>query len=52
MIVKYEIKRHKQMNCYIVWKNSKTENGLGCKGVFFGTRQQCLNFIEELKKES
>lgn len=50
MIIKYTIEKHKQLGKYVVWKETKSEHGYGVKGVFQGTRQECKNYLEELKK--
>ena len=50
MIMKYSISKHKQLDCYVVWCETKTDNGYGCKGVFQGTRQECKEYLERLKE--
>lgn len=51
MITKYTIQKHKQLGCYVVWCETKTEHGYGAKGVFQGTRQECKDYLETLKGE-
>ena len=51
MIMKYSISKHKQLDCYVVWCETKTNNGYGCKGVFQGTRKECQEYMEVLKNE-
>ena len=56
MIVKYVIQKHKQLSklnskdIYVVWCEIQGEHHCGCKGVFQGTRQECRNYLDELKK--
>ena len=50
MIIKYSISKHKQLGCYVVWCESRTENGYGCKGVFQGSRKECQEYLERLKE--
>lgn len=56
MIIKYVIQKHKQLtelnkeDTYVVWKETKTEHGYGVKGVFQGTKKDCKEYLETLKK--
>lgn len=54
MIIKYTINKHKgyYRDYYVVWKETKTEHGYGAKGIFQGTRKECQEYLEKLKKES
>ena len=55
MIVEYKIQKHKQLGCYVVWCETKTEKkddrkGYGCKGVFRGTKEECQEYLNKLKQ--
>lgn len=49
MMCKYTISKHKSLGKYVVWKETKTEYGYGCIGVFQGTKQQCEEKLKEVK---
>lgn len=51
MITKYTLQKHKQLGKYVVWKETKTEHGIGVKGVFQGTKKECEEYLERLKSE-
>ena len=46
-MIKYSIKKHKQLGCYVLWKEGSGHNSFGCRGIFHGTKQECE---AELKK--
>ena len=50
-MVKYTIEKHKQMNCYILWKNVKRDHSYGCRGIFQGTRKECKEKLKEIESE-
>lgn len=50
-MVKYKIQKHKQLGQYVVWRESKTEHGLGIKGVFQGSKKECEEYLEKIKGE-
>ena len=56
MIIKYTIEKcyklgDKVKGNYVVWCESKSENGYGVKGVFQGTKKECKEYLETLKGE-
>lgn len=51
MIIKYTLQKHKQLGCYVVWQESKTEHGMGVKGVFQGSKKECQEYLEKIKGE-
>ena len=51
LITKYTLQKHKQLGKYVVWKETKTEHGIGVKGVFQGTKKECEDYLEKLKGE-
>lgn len=57
MKIKYSIKKHKNLGKdiegnYVLWKEIESDHGYGARGIFQGTRQECIDFLEKLKKES
>lgn len=51
-IIKYSIKYHKQLKEYIVWKELESEKGFNVRGVYKGTRKECIKYLKELKTSS
>lgn len=57
MKISYSIEKHENLGKdikgnYVLWKEVESEHGYGARGIFQGTRQECINFLEKLKKES
>lgn len=51
MKVKYTVSKSKKDDNYIVWRNTETENGFGCKGVFKNTsKKKCYEMKKKLEK--
>ena len=50
--IKYYIKKHKQLNCYVLFKYIHYKNGYGVKGIYFGTRQECEEEKERIRNEN
>lgn len=46
---KYSIKKHKQLDKYVVWQETKIGHGFACKGIFQGTKKECEEFLKERK---
>jgi len=47
-MIKYKIKKHKQLGCYILWKESYSKYGMGCRGIYHGTKEECKIKKKEL----
>lgn len=57
MKISYSIEKHENLGKdvkgnYVLWKEVESEHGCGARGIFQGTRQECIDFLEKLKKES
>ena len=51
-MTKYVIEKHEQLNKYVVWKETETKRGFCIRGIFQGSRKQCEEFLDKIKKES
>ena len=49
-MIKYTINYHKQMNCYIVWKETWNKKSGGVYSLFKGTYKQCLEYRKNMLK--
>lgn len=52
MSVKYHIEKHEQLGKYVLWKETETKQGLSVRGIFQGTRKECEEKLEQIKKEN
>lgn len=55
MKIKYSIEKHENLGKkvkgnYVLWKEVESDRGYGFRGIFQGTRQECIDFLEKLKK--
>lgn len=50
-MVKYSIKKHKQLDKYVVWQENQSNRSFGCKGIFQGTKKECEEFLKERKEK-
>lgn len=55
--VKYTIEKHHKLGKnvngnYVLWKEVTSDHGCGCKGIFQGTKKECQNELERIKKEN
>ena len=41
-MVKYTVEKSKYEPCYILWKESTSNQGICYRGIFKGTRNECL----------
>ena len=44
------IGKHKQLNKFVLWKETKTEHGIGFRGIFQGTKKECQEYLEKIKE--
>lgn len=50
-MVKYKIQKHKQLDCYILWKDVINEKNMACKCLYQGTKKECQEYLEKIKGE-
>ena len=53
--IKYSIEKHNNLGKdvegnYVLWKEVESEHGWGVKGIFQGTRHQCINKLKEIRE--
>lgn len=48
--IKYSIEKHKQLNCYVIWKELVRDKGFNVLGIFHGTKKECQEKLKELKE--
>lgn len=52
MKITYTLEYHKPSKKWVVWKNIEGNQSYGFKGMFSGSRKECLKWIEKnLKKD-
>lgn len=49
-MVSYSIKRHKQMGCYILWKDIENKRSFASNCMYQGTRKECEEKLKEIRK--
>lgn len=49
MTIKYTIQKHKQLDKFVLWKETKTEHGIGFRGIFQGTKKECEEYLKKIK---
>ena len=47
-MIKYTISFHKQMNCYILWKECDSKHGFCVRGIYKGTYKECLEHRKDM----
>ena len=51
LTIKYTIQKHKQLDKFVLWKETKTEHGIGFRGIFQGTKKECEEYLKKIKGE-
>lgn len=51
-LIKYSIKYHKQLKEYILWKELESEKGFNVRGIYKGTKKDCIQKLKEIKTSS
>ena len=51
-MVKYSVEKSKYDPCYVLWKETTSKQGICYRGIFKGTRSECIEQRKLLKKEN
>lgn len=50
VIIEYSVEYHQERHEWIIWKCIETETGLNFFGIFSGTKNECIDELERIKK--
>lgn len=51
MKIKYSVRKSKKEDLWVVWMETQTEKGMGCRGIFTDiSRRRCYEVKKELDK--
>lgn len=50
-MINYSIKKHKQMGCYILWKDIENKRSYASHCIYQGTRKECEEELNKIKNK-